>query len=163
MTWNQTLANLRNLLATLYPAEDDARRAADDAALPDIHIQFRGSAANMWHNILKDAQRRKKVPALIHVACTDYPERATELQQLQPESPERPPHRHQNHLLCSRRSPQLPRTPSPSTAPSTLSSSASAPANSLWAAIPHRMKMLRMTSCRRTASTCPNCTSPSTR
>ena len=59
MTWNPALTNLRSLLAELYPTEGDAHRAVDDAGLRDMHIEFGGSAANMWHSILRDADRRR--------------------------------------------------------------------------------------------------------
>jgi len=74
MNWNRTLANLRDALAGLYPTVQDSRRVVSDAGLNPAYIAFDAKAINNWFNILREAQNRNKVQAVIKVACGDYPE-----------------------------------------------------------------------------------------
>jgi hypothetical protein len=63
---------LRNILAFLYPEEQDARRIVDDAGLPSIQITFRSSAVIIWHNILTEAIRQDRVGDLIQAVLSNY-------------------------------------------------------------------------------------------
>jgi hypothetical protein len=74
MTWDRTLANLRDVLAGLYPTVQDARRVVGDAGLNPAFIAFDPKAINNWFNILKEAQKHSRVRSIIEVAHHDYPE-----------------------------------------------------------------------------------------
>jgi V8-like Glu-specific endopeptidase len=74
MAWNQTLTNLRDLLADLYFTVQDSRRVVEEAGLKPSYIAFDNRAIVNWQNILRDAQRRGKVGAIVAVAHKDYPE-----------------------------------------------------------------------------------------
>jgi len=65
-------ATLRDLLASLYPAADDARVAADDAGLDTSQIAFSNRAQTNWHNILAEAIRQERLDTLLQVVCADY-------------------------------------------------------------------------------------------
>jgi len=74
LNWNRTLANLRDVLAGLYLTVQDSRRVVSDAGLNPAYIAFDAKAINNWFNILREAQNRNKVQAIIKVAYGDYPE-----------------------------------------------------------------------------------------
>lgn len=74
MDWNSNLNDLRNVLASLYPDEDNARRLASQAGLQTTEIEFKGSAINIWHNILLKALSRNKVEDLIREVLEEYNE-----------------------------------------------------------------------------------------
>jgi V8-like Glu-specific endopeptidase len=74
MSWNRTLTNLRDVLASLYPTLQDSRRVVQDAGLNPAYIAFDAKAINSWSNILGEADNRNKVHAIIDVARKDYPE-----------------------------------------------------------------------------------------
>lgn len=86
MAWNPGLTKLRDLLAELYPTIQLAREVLEQAGLPAGHITFSAAATSNWHAILKEAVRRKRVPALVAVARAEYPERDAELTQAEQES-----------------------------------------------------------------------------
>jgi hypothetical protein len=68
-------SELRDLLAQLYPREDEARRVASDAGLPVGRIVFSSSAQTRWHNVLEEAAKtRWGVQAVRQVAAHEYPE-----------------------------------------------------------------------------------------
>ncbi len=67
------LANLRNILAKLYPDDASMRRVASDAGLNTTRIAFGSSAINNWYEILAEAQRANQVNALLNVALHEYP------------------------------------------------------------------------------------------
>lgn len=50
-------AQLRDVLAELYPREEDARLVAHDAGLDEKLITFSPRAQTNWHNILADIQQ----------------------------------------------------------------------------------------------------------
>jgi V8-like Glu-specific endopeptidase len=74
MAWNQTLTNLRDVLADLYFTVQDSRRIVEEAGLNPAFIVFDNRAINNWQNILREAQRRDKVQGIVAVAHKDYPE-----------------------------------------------------------------------------------------
>ncbi|MCB0185212.1 MAG: tetratricopeptide repeat protein, partial [Caldilineaceae bacterium] len=65
-------ATLRDLLASLYPAADDARVAVHDAELDTSQIAFSNRAQTNWHNILAEAIRQERLDTLLQVVCADY-------------------------------------------------------------------------------------------
>lgn len=75
MSNQQARIALRNTLIRLYNDRADAKRAAEDAGLNVFQISFEGSATNVWHNILAEAEKQGKaaVQALIEVASGQYP------------------------------------------------------------------------------------------
>jgi hypothetical protein len=81
MPWNPGLTQLRDLLAELYPTIQLSREVVEMAGLPASRIAFNPAAKSNWHNILKEAQRRNKVGAIVAVACEEYPEMRGKLTQ----------------------------------------------------------------------------------
>lgn len=63
---------LRDVLATLYPEENSARRVADQANLEVGRIAFSRRALECWHAILREAERSGQLPQVIGVALTEY-------------------------------------------------------------------------------------------
>jgi hypothetical protein len=74
MSWNRTLTNLRDMLASLYPTVQDSQRVVNDAGLNPAYIAFDAKAINNWFNILREAENRSKVQAIVEIARTEYPE-----------------------------------------------------------------------------------------
>ena len=72
--WNKTLANLRDVLAGLFPDVEDERRIAVDAGIPAIHLKLNSTPINNWHEILQKARARNRVDELIRAAQKDDPE-----------------------------------------------------------------------------------------
>lgn len=69
------LPKLRAALASLYPEANHALRIVEDAGLPTKAITFAGNAANLWHNILAEAQKHQNAIArLTQLALEDYPD-----------------------------------------------------------------------------------------
>jgi hypothetical protein len=79
MAWNPGLTRLRDLLAELYPTIQLSREVVEQAGLPTGHIEFSTASSSNWHQILKEADLRKRVPAVVAIARQEYPERAPEL------------------------------------------------------------------------------------
>jgi len=74
MAWNQMLTNLRDVLADLYYTQELARRVVEAAGLKPAFIDLEGDSITRWHNILREADRRDKVAAIVQVAYGEYPE-----------------------------------------------------------------------------------------
>ena len=74
MAWNPILNDLRDVLAALYPTEQDARQLAATAGLdrPEL-IEFSATAINNWTNILTYASNNEQVDAVIQAACAQFP------------------------------------------------------------------------------------------
>ncbi len=70
----QATRMLRAALADLYPARGDAERIVVDAGLTLAAIAFNDKAVNSWHNILSEAEKQRKVLALLALAREEYPE-----------------------------------------------------------------------------------------
>lgn len=66
-------AELRDVLATLYACEADARRVAMDAGLEVSAIAFPGSAQNFWHALLEEAEKHEAIDSVVTVARRAYP------------------------------------------------------------------------------------------
>ncbi len=76
MAWDPLLTQIRDLLAELYPDEDSSRVVVDEAAIPAGRIKFKIDSRTNWHNILKEADLRGMVPAILAVARKDFPNHA---------------------------------------------------------------------------------------
>lgn len=66
------LADLRGVLAMLYPDETSIKRIVTDAGIPLSAIAFSGSATNSWYAVLAEAEKLHKVPALLDAIATEY-------------------------------------------------------------------------------------------
>lgn len=73
MAFYKGLVPLRDVLATIYPAESLARAVAGEAGLPEPLIDFSGSAVECWANILSIAQNGRQVPSVIDVVRNHFP------------------------------------------------------------------------------------------
>jgi len=73
MPWNQSLTNLRDVLADLYFTVEESRRVVEEAGLDPKFIQFNPQAITNWHNILRYANNREAVPAIVEVAYSENP------------------------------------------------------------------------------------------
>ena len=73
MAWNPTLTLLRNALADIYVTAREARRIAEEAGLKPQYLDLSGDAVNIWHDILREADKRQKVHAIIDVALVENP------------------------------------------------------------------------------------------
>jgi len=65
-------AALRDVLADLYPEENDARVIVADAGLDAKQIPFSSRAQTNWQNILAEAIRQARLDSLLKIALTDY-------------------------------------------------------------------------------------------
>jgi V8-like Glu-specific endopeptidase len=74
MSWNRTLFNLRDVLASLYPMVPESRQVVVKAGLNPLRIAFDAKAINNWFNILEETQKHHKVQAIVEVAHGEYPE-----------------------------------------------------------------------------------------
>jgi V8-like Glu-specific endopeptidase len=74
MAWNQTLWNLRDTLADLYPLVNDSIQLVKKAELPTGKIAFDPAAYSNWFNILDYADKRQKVRDIVEKAHEEYPE-----------------------------------------------------------------------------------------
>lgn len=74
MGWNPGLTKLRDLLAELYPTIQLSREVVEQAGLPTTRIEFSAAATSNWQEILREADRRKKVPAVVAIARQEFPE-----------------------------------------------------------------------------------------
>ncbi|NJB87279.1 V8-like Glu-specific endopeptidase [Lewinella marina] len=74
-SWNTKLTELRGHLVELYPEKEDGRMMVEMAGLPPGSIAFSDKATSNWHQILREANKRRKVTDLVQLAIQDYPER----------------------------------------------------------------------------------------
>lgn len=74
MIQRQSIAQLRKILADLYPTAQDAQRIVADAGLDPAFIVFEGSPNNRWHSILSEAHKQKAIARLITVVGGEYPQ-----------------------------------------------------------------------------------------
>jgi V8-like Glu-specific endopeptidase len=74
MSWPPKLTNLRDVLSALYLTSQSTARIVDDAGLNPAFIDLNGAPIDVWHRILKEANRRNKVQDIVDVALKDYPE-----------------------------------------------------------------------------------------
>jgi len=65
-------AVLRDVLADLYPEENDARVVVADAGLDAKQIPFSARAQTNWHNILAAAIRQARLDPLLKLALANY-------------------------------------------------------------------------------------------
>ena len=73
LQWNNNLTNLRDVLAALYLTVQESRAVVEAAGINPIFVEFDTRAITNWHNILREANNRNKVQAIIEVAQKQYP------------------------------------------------------------------------------------------
>ncbi|MCB0079697.1 MAG: hypothetical protein KDE47_02140 [Caldilineaceae bacterium] len=71
---HQLFAHLRDLFAQLYVDVPSSRRVVADAGLDERQIKFSERAADNWHEILREAERQRCLPALFALALDNFPE-----------------------------------------------------------------------------------------
>lgn len=74
MQWNSNLTNLRDVLAALYLTVQESLSVVEAAGMNPAFVDFDSRAITNWHNILREANKRNKVQAIIEVAQKQYPE-----------------------------------------------------------------------------------------
>ncbi len=73
MATENVFAQLRTILARLYPEAMDARRVGADTAVALERVALTGSTLNMWDALAREVQNDQKLPTLLAVVCADYP------------------------------------------------------------------------------------------
>jgi len=73
MAWNTTLTLLRNALADIYVTAREIRRVAEEAELKPQYLDLSGDAVSIWHDVLREADKRQKVDAILRVVLVDNP------------------------------------------------------------------------------------------
>ena len=68
----QTLTELRRLLLDLYANPQDIQRVAEEAGLNIARINMGGSAVNIWHAVLGEAQKIDAIGELVAVVAVEY-------------------------------------------------------------------------------------------
>lgn len=72
MMWNNAaLANLNEILANLYPSDNDARRIAVKVGLKPAYLTLEGKAINSWFSVLQAANRGAETVDRIVAAASD--------------------------------------------------------------------------------------------
>ncbi|WP_432034776.1 trypsin-like peptidase domain-containing protein [Streptomyces cucumeris] len=66
-------AMLTALLAKLYPEARSIRRVLDASDIPAGMVDFGGSALDVWHAVLREADNRGRLEGLLTVAVSEYP------------------------------------------------------------------------------------------
>ena len=77
MSWDQTLFNLRDSLADLYPTIQLSMQVIARAQVPDGKIAYDAARLTNWFNILHEAKKHKMVGNIVKEAHEEYPEQET--------------------------------------------------------------------------------------
>ena len=77
-----TRIKLRRLLTELYEDARKIRKVIADADLPAARIDLSGSAENIWHDVLNEAEKVDKVEQLIDTVGSEFPEKRGALDEL---------------------------------------------------------------------------------
>lgn len=68
----EILANLRNVLVTLYTDETGIQRVMADAGLTSARIKFNVTLIDLWHSVLTEAVKLERIEAVLVVVEHDY-------------------------------------------------------------------------------------------
>ena len=68
------LTELQEIIARLYPSEEDARRLVAEAGIPPAFVNFDKKAVIVAGSIVTQAHERDLLESLIEVIRNDYPE-----------------------------------------------------------------------------------------
>lgn len=74
-----TIIKLRKLLSELYTTVPAIQQVAYDAGLELTRIDWSGNVTNIWHKVLEEAQKVRKVDQLILCAIDEFEERKDDL------------------------------------------------------------------------------------
>jgi hypothetical protein len=72
----ELLAQIRDVLATLYLNPDMARMVAQDAGLDLRRVEYSNRPLENWEAILEEAQNQGRIAAILDIASRQYPEQA---------------------------------------------------------------------------------------
>jgi tetratricopeptide (TPR) repeat protein len=65
--------DLRDRLSTLYPDIGSIRRLVDDAGMRQARVDFASNAVNVWHSVLKEAEKTDCIDTLLDVVTRENP------------------------------------------------------------------------------------------
>ncbi len=68
----EILANLRNVLVTLYTDETGIQRVMADAGLTSARVKLNVALVDLWHSVLTEAVKLERIEALLVVVEHDY-------------------------------------------------------------------------------------------
>jgi hypothetical protein len=74
MAWTPYHTALRGVLAALFPDREDVRSLLDDAGVPVANVALGHRPLSNWHEVLREADNRGKLPALVAAAFARYPD-----------------------------------------------------------------------------------------
>lgn len=77
-----TRIKLRKLLVELYEDARKIRQVVSDAGLNAGRINLSGTAENIWHDVLVEAEKIDKIGQLVETVCAEFPEKCAELEAL---------------------------------------------------------------------------------
>ena len=66
------LANLRNVLASLYSDEVSIRRIVADAEISAVRIRFDTTTQNIWYFVLEEAIKTQRLDTLLSIVKKEY-------------------------------------------------------------------------------------------
>jgi|GEM_PF-5820319 len=72
MNWDDTLNDLRDILAGLYPEPNEARILIESSGLQTVRISFQAAPSTMWHSILREAHNQRHVDLILKTANFQY-------------------------------------------------------------------------------------------
>ena len=72
MAWDETLNELRQVLAELYPGPPETRALLETAGVPTGKILLEAAAQTRWHNALREAHLQGNVEAILSAAHAEY-------------------------------------------------------------------------------------------
>jgi hypothetical protein len=71
MGWDSALKPIRELLEEIYPSEKESRRMIEEAGMSASEISFGPTNRDTWHDILRKAKIKNRLPILFDVCITD--------------------------------------------------------------------------------------------
>ncbi len=74
MAWTVKLTQLNDILSDLIPIKDSIPKYVSDAGLRMGNIDTTGSAMNVWHHVLNEANKHHKVDNIVNAVLNVYPE-----------------------------------------------------------------------------------------
>jgi hypothetical protein len=72
MAWDETLNELRQVLAELYPGPPETRVLLETAGVPTGKVLLETAAQTRWHNVLREVHLQGSVEAILSAAQAEY-------------------------------------------------------------------------------------------
>jgi hypothetical protein len=72
MAWDETLNELRQVLADLYPGPPETRVLLETAGVPTGKVLLEAAAQTRWHNALREAHLQGNIEAILSAAQAEY-------------------------------------------------------------------------------------------